>query len=97
VVAKVRERIEVNKQRSQRFNMERFNLKKLNDVESKEQFCVQVSNRYAALEDLDNKTDCNNYRGISLLSTSYNILSNILLSRLVLYIAEIIGDHQYGF
>jgi hypothetical protein len=26
------------------------------------------------------KTDCNNYRGISLLSTSYNILSNILLS-----------------
>jgi hypothetical protein len=30
--------------------MERFNLKKLNDVESKEQFCV-VSNRFAAFED----------------------------------------------
>jgi hypothetical protein len=29
------------------------------------------------------KTDCNNYRRILLLSTSYNILSNILLSRLV--------------
>jgi hypothetical protein len=43
------------------------------------------------------KTDCNNYRGISLLSTSYKILSNILLSRLVLYIDEIIGDHQCGF
>jgi hypothetical protein len=28
------------------------------------------------------KTDCNNFRGITLLSTSYNILSNILLSRL---------------
>ena len=29
------------------------------------------------------KTDCNNYRGISLLPTTYNILSNILLSRLI--------------
>jgi hypothetical protein len=28
------------------------------------------------------KTDCNYYRGISLLSTSYKTLSNILLSRL---------------
>jgi hypothetical protein len=28
------------------------------------------------------KTGCNNYRGISLLSTSYKILSNILVSRL---------------
>jgi hypothetical protein len=28
------------------------------------------------------KTDCNNYRGISLLSTSNKILSNIHLSRL---------------
>jgi hypothetical protein len=27
-------------------------------------------------------TDCNNYRGVSLLSTSYKILSNILLSML---------------
>jgi hypothetical protein len=33
----------------------------------------------------------------SLLSTSYKILLNILLSRLVLYIDEIIGDHQFGF
>jgi hypothetical protein len=32
--------------------MERFNLNKLNDVEGKEQFRVEVSNRFAALEDL---------------------------------------------
>jgi sorting nexin-29 len=43
------------------------------------------------------KTDCSNYRGISLLSTSYKILSNILLSRLTPYADEIIGDHQCGF
>ena len=29
------------------------------------------------------ETDCNNYRGISLLPTTYKMLSNILLSRLV--------------
>ena len=43
------------------------------------------------------KTDCNNYRGISLLPTTYKILSNILLSRLTPYAKEIIGDHQCGF
>jgi hypothetical protein len=43
------------------------------------------------------KTDCSNYQGISLLSTSYKILSNILLSRLIPYADEIIGDHQCGF
>jgi hypothetical protein len=43
------------------------------------------------------KTDCSNYQGISLLSTSYKILSNILLSGLILYADEIIGDHQCGF
>jgi hypothetical protein len=43
------------------------------------------------------KTDCNNYRGKSLLSTSYKMLSNILLSRLSPHVDEIIGDHQCGF
>jgi sorting nexin-29 len=43
------------------------------------------------------KIDCSNYRGISLLSTSYKILSNILLARLTPYAVEIIGDHQCEF
>jgi len=43
------------------------------------------------------KTDCNNYRGISLFPTTYKILSNILLSRLIPYAKEIIGHHQCGF
>ena len=40
---------------------------------------------------------CNNYRGLSLLPTTCKILSNILLSRLIPYAAEIVGDHQCGF
>jgi hypothetical protein len=44
----------------------------------------------------DDKND-NNYWGISLLSTSYKIVSNIFLSRLSPYVDEIIGDHQCGF
>jgi len=43
------------------------------------------------------KTDCNEYRGISLFSTTYKILSNILRSRLIPYAEEIIGDYQCGF
>jgi hypothetical protein len=48
VVVKVRERLAVNKQRSQKFHMERFNLKKLSDVESIEKYCIEVSNWFEA-------------------------------------------------
>jgi len=44
-----------------------------------------------------NKTDCSNYRGISLLPTTYKILSNILLSRLTQYTEEIIGIINMDF
>jgi hypothetical protein len=43
------------------------------------------------------KTDCNIYRGISLLSTLGNILSNIFLSKLNAYIDKIIREYQCGF
>jgi hypothetical protein len=52
-VEKVRERLAVYKQRSHRFDMERFHLKKSNEVEVKEQYRVEISNGFAALEDLD--------------------------------------------
>jgi hypothetical protein len=47
-LVKVRERLAVNKQKSQVFHMEGFNLKKLNELEGKERYRVQVSNRSAA-------------------------------------------------
>jgi hypothetical protein len=46
---------------------------------------------------MGDKTDCNNYRGISLLSAAYKIVSNILLARLTPYVSEVIGFHQCGF
>jgi hypothetical protein len=39
--------------------MERFNLKKLNEVQGKAQYRVEVSNRFAALEDLDAEVEIN--------------------------------------
>jgi hypothetical protein len=42
------------------------------------------------------KTDCI-YSGISLLTTTYKILPNILLSRLTLIVDEIISDLYGGF
>jgi hypothetical protein len=39
--------------------MERFNLRKLKEVEGKERSCAEVSNRFAALEDLDAEVEIN--------------------------------------
>jgi hypothetical protein len=58
--------------------------------EWKESIIVPISKK-------GDKRDCNNYRRISLLPTTYKILSNILLSRLIPYAEEIIVDHQCGF
>jgi hypothetical protein len=45
VVTKVRERLELSKQTLHRFHMEKFNLKKLNEVEGELQYYVEISNR----------------------------------------------------
>jgi hypothetical protein len=57
--AKVRERLALSKQTVHRFHMERFNLKKLNEVEGKEQYCAEISNKFAALETLDTEVATN--------------------------------------
>jgi hypothetical protein len=59
VVAKIRARLAANKQASHKFYMERFNLKNSNEVKVKEKYRVEVSNRLAALEDLDTEVEIN--------------------------------------
>jgi hypothetical protein len=59
VGVKVKKRLTAGKQTKHRFHMERFNLKKLHEVEGKEQYCVEISNRFAALENLDAEVDIN--------------------------------------
>jgi hypothetical protein len=49
VVAKIRERVAVDKQGSQKFHMRRFNLKNVNEVEGKEKYRVEVSNRFCSV------------------------------------------------
>jgi hypothetical protein len=39
--------------------MERFNVKQLNEIEGKEQYSVEISNRFVALENLDIEVDIN--------------------------------------
>jgi hypothetical protein len=53
VVAKIKERLAAYKQGSHTFHMERFNIKKLNEVEVKDEYRIEVSNRFAALKVLD--------------------------------------------
>jgi hypothetical protein len=53
------ERLAMSKQTTLRFHMERFRLKKLNEAEGKEQYRVEISNRFASLENVDAKVDIN--------------------------------------
>jgi hypothetical protein len=72
--------------------------KLINSVSNKEELPDQWKKSIIVpIHKKGDKTNCNNYRGISLLSTSYKMLSNILLSRLSPYIDEIIGDYHCRF
>jgi len=59
VIAKVRERLSVGKQAPQRFDMQRFNLRKLNEPEVREQYQIEITNTFAALENVNDDEDVN--------------------------------------
>jgi hypothetical protein len=59
VIAKVRERMAVGKQAAQRLDRQRFNLSKLNDMEIRKQYQIDITNRFAALENLNEDVNRN--------------------------------------
>jgi len=52
VIAKIRERLAVGKEAAQRFDRQGFNLRKLRELEVREQYKIVITNRFAALENL---------------------------------------------
>ena len=59
VVANIKERLAVNKAAAQKFYVERFNLRKLSELEVRKQYQIKTSNRNAALENLNDSEDIN--------------------------------------
>jgi len=59
VVTKVRERLAVSKQSTQKLDGERFNLRKLNELEVRKHYQIETSNRFAALENSSDSEDIN--------------------------------------
>ena len=59
MVAKLRERLAVHKQAAQKFEGKRFNLRKLQEPEVKEKYQIEITNRFAALENLNVEKDVN--------------------------------------
>jgi len=55
----LRERLAVNKKAVQKFEGERFNLRELNELEVKEKYQIELTNRFEALENLDVDEDVN--------------------------------------
>jgi len=59
VSANVRKRLTVNKQTAQKFDVERFNLRKLSDLEFRSQYQMKISNRFVGLENLNDSGGIN--------------------------------------
>ena len=52
MLAKVRERLAVRKQAAQNSDGGRFNLRKLNDLNVRKRYQIEITNRFAALENV---------------------------------------------
>jgi len=81
VISKFRERLVVGKDAAQSFDRQRFNLRKLNEPEVREHYQIEITNRFAALENVNYYEDVNR--------TWENIKENIQTSA-----EESLGVHE---
>ena len=59
MVVAVREGLAVRKQAAQKCEGGRFNLRKINDLEVRKQYQIEITKRYAALENISEDEDIN--------------------------------------
>jgi len=59
VVAKVREKLSVSKEAAQKFDGETFNLGKLNELQVRKEYQIEITNRFVALENSNDNEDIN--------------------------------------
>jgi hypothetical protein len=57
VVAEVRERLAVSNKQHRSLMEERFNLRKINELEVRKQYQIEISNRFAEMENLSYSED----------------------------------------
>jgi len=57
VVLTVRERLAVSKQEAQKFDVERFNLRKQDELEVRKQYQIEITKRFVALENVSDSED----------------------------------------
>jgi len=58
-VAKDGKRLALSKKTAQKFDGERFNLRKLSELEVRKQYQIEITNRFVALENLIDGKDIN--------------------------------------
>ena len=59
MVAKVSAILAVSTQAVQKFDVERFNVRKQSELEGRKQYQIEISNRFAALENVNDSEDIN--------------------------------------
>ena len=81
------EKFAVNKQAAQKFYVERFNLRKLNELEVRKQYQIEISKSFATLENLSEGQDINrDWENVNSLNTELNPIC---------YLLALLGVHHF--